>query len=144
MLRLIASAQPARLVRWAVLAGVFALSLGALGCASRTSNCTTDARNSIALRVTDENGFLVCDAKVVVHEGAINHDMSSVGPAGSCAWFGLAEQAGTFDLTVSKPGYVTNEVKGVVVTTEPACHHVVTKEVNVQLARAAVATGAKP
>ncbi len=95
--------------------------------------CADYARESIALNVVDERGARVCDATVVVRGAGVEQRLEPVGPPGACAWYGLPERAGTFEVTVSKPGYETAVERNVVVAMERDGCHVESARVDVAL-----------
>jgi hypothetical protein len=104
--------------------------------------CDLVARESIALRVLDERGAEVCDADVRVRQGASEWSLRSAGPAGGgCAWFGLPERPGTYDVVVTKAGYQTARRSGVVVRRTADGCHVESARVEVRLEPTSVGPG---
>jgi hypothetical protein len=95
--------------------------------------CDERAVPSLDLVVRDESGAAVCDAEVVVRDGAFEQRLVPEQGPGFCHWAGLYERPGIYEVTVSKPGYET-AVKGKVAVRKTAdgCH-VETARVDVTL-----------
>ncbi|HEU4407484.1 MAG TPA: carboxypeptidase-like regulatory domain-containing protein [Polyangiaceae bacterium] len=100
-------------------------------------SCQDYAVESLNLSVRDEQGAELCDAKVVARDGAFERELlSELGP-GLCGWGGLLERPGTYELTVSKPGFETAVRRNVVVGMTADRCHVEPTRVDVTLRRAA-------
>ncbi|HEU4408914.1 MAG TPA: carboxypeptidase-like regulatory domain-containing protein [Polyangiaceae bacterium] len=98
--------------------------------------CPLILKHSIALRLSDERGAPVCDATVIVRDGSAQWQLESSNPAGpSCTWYGIGERPGNYEITVTKPGYLTATRSNVVVSKGPDACHVDTAEVDMQLTR---------
>jgi hypothetical protein len=79
--------------------------------------CTDNVVEALALTVRAE----ICDAVVIASDGTFSATLQSSAGGGACAWSGLPERSGVYDVTVSKPGYATVTRENVVVTAD-RCH----------------------
>ncbi|HEU4407002.1 MAG TPA: carboxypeptidase-like regulatory domain-containing protein [Polyangiaceae bacterium] len=96
--------------------------------------CDASALMSFQVDLRDENGAPVCDAAVTVRDGAFAETLRPSTPGdGTCSWVGPTERPGTYEVTISKPGYETIVMPSVVVAKEPSGCHVVPAKVNAQL-----------
>jgi hypothetical protein len=83
--------------------------------------CTDNVVEALALTVRDETSAEICDAVVIASDGTFSATLQSSAGGGACAWSGLPERSGVYDVTVSKPGYATVTRENVVVTAD-RCH----------------------
>ena len=96
--------------------------------------CTEIAVPSFDVDVRDELGRPACDATVVVRDGAFRAAIvGSPAPGGGCQWQGPYERPGTYEVTVSKPGYETEVFPNVLVATDAAGCHVLPAKVRARL-----------
>lgn len=102
----------------------FLLLLTACPGGPTTVDCTTEARSSITLTVVDPDGADVPDATATYSvDGSADEDCESFGTGGlACGW----ELAGTFEVTVTAPGFAPSSFTQVVEADE--CH-VITESV---------------
>lgn len=97
-------------------------------------NCDASAILSFQVDLRDEAGAPVCDASVVVRDGAFSQALVALpGAGGTCTWDGPAERPGTYEVTISKPGYETVVLPSVAVKPGPDACHVVPAKVNATL-----------
>jgi hypothetical protein len=112
------------------LALVGSLSLPWLASCSATS-CNAFARWSFRIRVRDSvTGSPICDAALSATDGATETPLTSVGSP-DCVYVGVAEQLGTFHISVTKAGYQTSATT-VIVDQKDECN-VITKDATVTL-----------
>ena len=90
------------------------LCLGAALLAGCGFGCPAIVRNALEVTVTDAAGVPVCDATVVVTEGAYAKTLERVGPAGSCSYQMSEPRVGTYDITATRAGFQAT-ARGVVV-----------------------------
>ncbi|HEU4410255.1 MAG TPA: carboxypeptidase-like regulatory domain-containing protein [Polyangiaceae bacterium] len=96
--------------------------------------CDLSAKESLTLNVSDERGAAVCDATVVVRDGAFERQLFGLeAPGGTCFWHGLAERPGTYEVTVAKDGYETVIYPNVEVDMEADGCHVDAARLDVRL-----------
>ncbi|HEU4411800.1 MAG TPA: carboxypeptidase-like regulatory domain-containing protein [Polyangiaceae bacterium] len=104
---------------------------------AETPECDTSAALSFLVDLRDEAGAPVCDARVVVRDGAFVQELRpSPAPGASCFWDGPAERPGSYEVTISKPGYETIVLPSVVVTKAAGACHVTPAKIEAQLAPA--------
>lgn len=91
----------------------------ALSCRDLGLACTQEARAAINVEVRDSvtNAPAVSGAVAVAREGLFADTLIVIGPSMAGAW----ERAGTYEVTVTKSGYHSWSVTGVLVTAD-ACH----------------------
>jgi len=110
------------------------LLLALVDCSSKTS-CTAEAVVGVSLRVFDGGtAQQLCDAK------AHAHGTSSSGKAVdenlvvmNCAYSGLAESPGEYDIDISHDGFVTSTQHVSLQESSGDCPHVITYTANVNL-----------
>jgi hypothetical protein len=89
------------------------LSSFASGCSDShdSKSCVPDLNYGLVLEVVDDSSDEeICDAEVT----ATSHDPNEVAridPRRGCPYYGMPEQHGTFSVTVTKPGYVSQTVE---------------------------------
>ena len=116
--------SPLRRASQGLLASLAVAALGAVGCGGSgdPGACTTLLAFSLTITVTDAaTGARICDATVTATAGAFSEQLQKGPDGGNCTYFGVAERAGTYQVTVSKTGFVTATRSGLVVTKD-ACH----------------------
>jgi Carboxypeptidase regulatory-like domain len=101
--------------------------------------CDGSAALSFQVDLRDERGAPVCDASIVVRDGAFQQTLrpTPLGD-GTCFWDGPAERPGTYEVTVDKPGYETLVLPAVTVKKAPGACHIVPAEINATLVPAQV------
>jgi hypothetical protein len=100
---------------------------------SSVTRCTASSAWSLRIRVQDAStGASICDASLVASLGTVHEQLKCFGRY-DCRCVGFSEQQGTFQVTVTKPGYRT-VTKTVVVDQSTGCH-VVTKDATVRMRR---------
>lgn len=108
--------------------------------------CYLLAAQSFSFDIRDELGRAACDAAVTVRNndtGAVTKVVAASNAPDFCDWQGPIEEAGTFDVTIAKPGYDTITFNKVVVTKDyfpPGAKddcgpHVRTAKIDAQLQR---------
>ena len=98
-------------------------------CGSR--DCTGVAVWSFRVHVEDSvSGTAICDASVTASEGGTETQLTCLG-SDNCPCVGVAEQLGTFQITVRKSGYQTRSTT-IIVNESDDCH-VVAKDATVKL-----------
>lgn len=102
--------------------------LAMLGCVEEKIACTTEARSSVSLQVRDESGAIIPDSSLsfTVDGGAATPCESWTEGEWACGW----EQAGSFEITASAPGF---EPQVLEVEVEADVCHVITEVVEVVL-----------
>lgn len=105
-----------------LVAAAACLALGA-GCGGTGGTaCTTLLAYSLTITVTDAaTGARICDATVTATDGAFSQALDKIDGIPDCTYFGPAERAGTYQVTVTKAGYMTATKTGLVVTKDE-CH----------------------
>jgi hypothetical protein len=107
------------------LAGVGAVVLGLAGCESPTEPvvCTAIAVQAITLTVVDgASGQRICDATVTAVEGSFSEVLPPFpGSATECTYSGPTERAGTYEVRVSRAGYLPATTSNVRVSRDE-CH----------------------
>ncbi len=92
---------------------------------SSSKSCDASLHYSINVTVRDEaTGERICNASVVAQDGQFQEALQC-SAATDCTCFGVGERLGTYEVTVSAPGYQTAK-KTVVVDDSDECH--VTRE----------------
>ena len=127
------------MVRLPVSLGAVGLALLALGCNTGPDEvaCTENLAYGLTVRVTDSVTGVPAGrlATVVAQEGAYQETllfMGDLGVADSLTFFGAAERAGTYQISVSKAGYQTWTRGGLEVLAD-VCHvHGVTVDAKLQ------------
>ena len=95
--------------------------------------CTAGSAPSLRIRVQDAfTGASICDASVVGSLGTVHEPLTCSGGF-DCRCVGFGEKLGTFQVTVTKPGY-RSATTTVVVDKSTGCH-VVTKDATVKIRR---------
>lgn len=85
------------------------------------SDCDAALRWSIVAHVRDANtGAEICGASGVAQDGPYQEDLTCFG-APSCSCNGVSERLGTYQVTISAPGYQPS-TKTVIVDDSDACH----------------------
>lgn len=117
--------------RFFKLALVGGLCLASLpGCTSKT--CNAVLLWSLRIRVNDSvTGSAICDATVTATKGTTQTALMHSGGADGCLYFGIGEELGTFQVSVTKAGYQPSSTT-VTVDEEDECH-VVPKDATVVL-----------
>lgn len=97
-----------------------ALATGA--CSSTPTICTAEARSTLSVEVRDaQTGApAAIGARGSIREGAYTDSLTVLGPSVMTA-MNTFERSGTYDVTVTKPGYRTWTADDVRVTAD-ACH----------------------
>lgn len=96
--------------------------MGNLAC----STCTANAPDAFVLEINDrETGASICDADVVVEDGAFHETLSK-----SCHPAEARERPGSYTVKISRQGYVSRTVS--IAVTSDECH-VRTRAVTVEL-----------
>lgn len=116
------------------IVSVVALVAGAASsgaCGSTSTYCTTEADSSFVVHVEDATtAAAICDATVTADNGSQTWALETYGGPPDCSYTGVYEQAGTFQIAVSKPGY---QQTGTTVVVKKGTCHVITKDVTVKL-----------
>ena len=87
--------------------------------------CTDSQVIGLRIQVRDAStGAALCDSAVVAFDGSYQEYLSNFGaPVAPCVYSGAAERAGTYRVLVSRAGYVSTEITGLVVSKEDGdCH----------------------
>ncbi len=102
------------------------------GCGSTSVSCTANLVRALVVHVEDANtSAAICDATVTSNDGSQTETLICNENPSVCECRGPWEQLGTFQVTVTKPGYKQAETT-VVVDKRDECH-VITKDVTVKL-----------
>jgi hypothetical protein len=91
-------------------------------CSDAPTLCTTEGRSALSVEVRDARTGepAAVGARGSIREGAYTDTLTVVGPSTMTA-MDTYERAGTYDVTVTKPGYRTWTAEDVRVTAD-ACH----------------------
>jgi hypothetical protein len=123
--------------RFRTFVGVGSVVLGLAGCESPAVPvvCTAIASTAIVVTVVDgTSGPRICDATVTAADGSFSEVLRPF-PAGTdCTYSGPTERAGTYEIRVSRQGYLPATVKDVRVTKDEC--HVIPVKLTVTLNRA--------
>lgn len=93
-------------------------------------SCTAEGKHGIIVRVRDAaTGAGICDAVVVVRDGAYNARLTPV----ACSYVGAGERPGVYSVEVLHPLYVRRDLAGVAVADGGTCDHVITREIAIDL-----------
>ncbi|MCB9582103.1 MAG: hypothetical protein H6717_34025 [Polyangiaceae bacterium] len=85
------------------------------------SDCDAAVRWSIVAHVRDANtGAEICNASGVAQDGPYQEDLTCF-DSPTCSCNGVGERLGTYEVTISAPGYQSSK-KTVVVDDSDACH----------------------
>jgi hypothetical protein len=106
------------------LLGICLVGLGAAGCEQPAEPrvCTAIAVDALVVTVTDgASGPRICDATVIAVDGSFSQELRGFPGGTDCTYSGPTERAGTYEVRVSKPGYVPATVTNVRVTADE-CH----------------------
>jgi hypothetical protein len=131
----------------AVVVLIVLVAHGSIGCTSKACNGDRVTGLGVEVEVVATTKS-VCNAQVVATDGVYREVLTSTLPSSDatdggvvevdvdaafsgCWYYGAWERAGTYDITVSAPGFQTAVVRGVVVT-QGECH-VVSQSVTVPL-----------
>ena len=104
--------------------GVFSVSLGLAGCAPPTEPrvCTAIAVDALVVTVVDSSsGQRLCDATVIVIDGAFTQALPPFPAVSECTYSGPTERAGQYEVRVTRSGYVPASMTNVRVTADE-CH----------------------
>jgi len=110
---------------------MIAVTMIVIGCANDSIDdggqvaCTEEARSSVTLDVVDENSDPLTDATVTftIDGGSTEEAECFDSSTNGCSDYVLAyEQAGVFNIAVSKDGYITAEESITVGMTDDGCH----------------------
>jgi hypothetical protein len=94
--------------------------------------CGASVVPSLKIELVNYREAAVCEALVLAREGDFERELTPTMTAdGGCLWGGLDERPGTYEITISKPGF-QDEVRKNVVVTADACH-VKTTELRVKI-----------
>lgn len=97
-------------------------------------SCDAFAWNGLVVRVFDEQtGENICGVLVTATDGDYREVLLDTPSSNECSYSGASERAGTYRIVVSKKGYVTKTLEGVVVPTEDQCGHVEPQVIDVTL-----------
>lgn len=107
--------------------GWYSMLIGAVACSGSTSPvCTSDVRPGLAVYVKDPltSAGVASGASLVVREGSYKDSIAA--PSGrpdldNSSLFAAAERIGTYEVSVTKPGYVAWAQSNVRVTANE-CH----------------------
>lgn len=69
------------------------------------ANCNASAALAFRLDLQDVNRTPVCNASVVLRDGAFERSLQSFDASGVCFWAGPLERAGAYEVTITSPGY---------------------------------------
>jgi hypothetical protein len=111
-------------VRRPAFIGVFSVILGLAGCAAPTEPhvCTAIAVDALVVTVVDgASGQRLCDATVIVIDGAFTQALRPFPAVTECTYSGPTERAGQYEVRVTRSGYIPATMTNVRVTADE-CH----------------------
>ena len=111
-------------MRRPTIIGVFSVTLGLAGCAPPTEPrvCTAIAVDALVVTVVDSSsGQRLCDATVIVIDGAFAQALPPFPAVSECTYSGPTERAGQYEVRVTRSGYVPASMTNVRVTADE-CH----------------------
>jgi len=104
-------------------AATAALAVWLAGCQTQHEQrfCTAIAVDALTVVVTDAaTGKRICDATVTARDGDFRAELRPF-EATACAYSGVTERAGRYDVTATRAGYEVATLLGVTVTADE-CH----------------------
>jgi hypothetical protein len=102
-------------------------------CVVVNRGCDTSAVSGIDVTVVDSStGARICDAAVIARQGAQDEPLSQSSDPNGCTYVGAYERSGTFDVSVTKAGFLP--ASQVVTVLEGDCH-VITQSLVISLKR---------
>jgi hypothetical protein len=111
-------------VRRPAFIGVFSVLLGLAGCEQPTEPrvCTAIAVDALVVTVVDSaSGQRLCDATVIVIDGAFTQALRPFPTVTECTYSGPTERPGQYEVRVTRSGYVPATMTNVRVTADE-CH----------------------
>lgn len=98
------------------------MGAGLLGCGSK-KECTLSEVSGLVISVIDQSsGNAICDATITIRDGSFEQSLVANSQTGDCSYAGANERPGTYEISVSRAGFLPATSDAVVHEDDSGCH----------------------